>query len=110
MNSDYWWSPVKQIFCWVLHMAPTTAGLVTVLHTQMGHGLSGLSRELIAKDSSFVDAGAASWRSRHSFEMKPLSEHVDFRHETPDDEILRFPTLMIAQSRVAQNLSKCVLM
>jgi hypothetical protein len=65
---------------------------------------SGLSRELVANDSSFVDAGAALLAIKAFFEMKPLSEHVDFRHETPDDEILKFPTLMIAQPRVARKL------
>ena len=64
----------------------------------------GLSRERVAKDSSFVDAAFAFLAIKACFETKPMSQHVDFRNGTPDDEIVDFPTSMIAQPRVERVL------
>ncbi|MCE3017129.1 MAG: hypothetical protein LW870_14815 [Pirellula sp.] len=64
----------------------------------------GLSRERVAKDSSFVDAAFAFLAIKAFFETKPMSEHVDFRNGTPDDEIVVFPTSMIARPRVKRTL------
>ena len=64
----------------------------------------GLSRERIAKDSSFVDAEFAFLAIKAFFETKPISEHVDFRNGTPDDEIVVFPTSIIARPRVDRTL------
>jgi hypothetical protein len=64
----------------------------------------GLSQERVANDTSFVDAGFAFLAIKAFFETKPISEHVDFRKGTPDDEIVAFPTPMIARPRVERKL------
>jgi hypothetical protein len=64
----------------------------------------GLSRERVAKDSSFVDAASASLAIQAFFGTKSMSEHVDFRNGTPDDEIVVFPTSMIARPRIERTL------
>ncbi len=64
----------------------------------------GISRERVAKDSSFVDARFALLAIKAFFESKQISEHVDFRNGTPDDEIVVFPTPQLAKPRVERTL------
>lgn len=64
----------------------------------------GLSRECVAKDASFVDAQFAFLAIKAFFEARQISEHVDFRNGTPDDEILVFPTTILARPRVERTL------
>lgn len=65
---------------------------------------AGLSRQLTAKDESFVDPTFAIKAIRAFFDRKRLSEHVDFRRGTPDSEITEFPTQMTARKRVERHL------
>ena len=64
----------------------------------------GLSRERVAKDSSFIDAGFAFLAIKAFFERKSFSDHVDFRSGTPDDEIVTFPTVQLTRTRLERIL------
>ncbi len=64
----------------------------------------GISRERVAKDSAFIDAGFAFLAIKAFFEHKPMTEHVDFRSGTPDDEIVTFPTAQLERPRIERKL------
>ncbi|MEZ6141022.1 MAG: hypothetical protein R3B84_10665 [Zavarzinella sp.] len=65
---------------------------------------AGLSRQLSARDDSFVEPIFAIKAIRAFFDRKRLSEHIDFRLGTPDSEITEFPSQMTARKQIERHL------